>query len=456
MPSGKEVKNKAISLFCSSGIGDLGITANDIEVVLANEIVEERANLFQANNPDTTVVLGDIWQKKEEIIKLAKSKIPREELFLINATPPCQGMSLAGMGKMLNDFRKGKRPDLNPKFDERNRLIIPAVEIINELQPKWVIMENVENMQNTLIYDESGELISILDFVFKNLTGYVGTAEVINVADYGVPQYRKRLITILSRDPLAKEYFYKTGSFLPEKTNSNDEMDSCPPWITLRDAIWNLPSLDAVKGKNKDVSISKYHEVPVWDPKKYFWMSNTPEGETAFNNQCINPQCMYSGNKRHGMETSKTTGITESNKDTPLYCEKCGSLLPRPYVEQKNTGEKRIMKGYVSAYKRMFWDKPASTITTRFQFVSSDHNVHPDQNRVLSLYEGMVLQTISDYDFVFEIDGKRVNSGLIRDTIGESIPPKVIDLIMKNLLLISSGGIRDSKIMEQQMTLFAV
>jgi DNA (cytosine-5)-methyltransferase 1 len=55
----------------------------------------------------------------------------------------------------------------------------------------------------------------------------------------------------------------------------------------------------------------------------------------------------------------------------------------------------------------------------------------------LSLYEGLVIQSISQYDYSFSIGGKTVSDGLIRDTIGESVPPKVIDLICKNIIEIS-------------------
>lgn len=94
------------------------------------------------------------------------------------------------------------------------------------------------------------------------------------------------------------------------------------------------------------------------------------------------------------------------------------------------------MKGFVSAYKRMMWDEPASTLTQNFQYACSDNKVHPSQTRVLSLWEAIVLQSIADYPFSFTIGGKQVKDGLIRDTIGESVPPKVIDLLCKNIIKI--------------------
>ena len=150
----------AISLFSSSGIGDLGLKANGINTVIACELLEERMNLFHSNYPDTKCFQGDIWKLKDEITDYYKSTYA-EAPFLILATPPCQGMSSNGMGKMLSDYRKGMRP----KMDERNRLIIPAVEIILSLRPEWVILENVSNMTNTLIYDEKGELLNIIDYI---------------------------------------------------------------------------------------------------------------------------------------------------------------------------------------------------------------------------------------------------------------------------------------------------
>lgn len=422
----------AISLFSSSGIGDLGLHANGIETVIACEILEERMKLFQNNFPKTKCFCGDIWDLHEEIIDYYKSNYDKPP-FVVLATPPCQGMSPNGMGKMLSDYRKG----LRPKYDERNRLIIPALKIIKALQPQWVIFENVANMVNTLIYDENDELINIIDYIHRELgESYIGKPEVIDCANYGIPQRRIRLITVLSKSELAKEYYKKKGTFLPDITHSKEGDLITKPWLTLKDVIGDLPPLRAEKGKNID-KVNSLHKVPLLDEKKLWWLDNTPEGDTAFNNQCVNPACGYQGNTLHGAKHNEE-GINKFNEDTPLYCEKCGHLLPRPYVEVKGTNEKRIMKGYTSAYKRMFWNEPASTLTQNFQYACSDKKVHPSQTRVLSLWEAIILQTISDYSFSFEINGKQVKDGLIRDTIGESVPPKIIDLLCKKIIEIDN------------------
>jgi len=94
------MNRNAISLFSSSGIGDLGLKANGIKTVIANELLAERMKLFQNNYPDAKCFLGDIWELQEDIIEYYKANYD-EAPFMILATPPCQGMSSNGMGKML-------------------------------------------------------------------------------------------------------------------------------------------------------------------------------------------------------------------------------------------------------------------------------------------------------------------------------------------------------------------
>ena len=424
-------KKNAVSLFCSSGIGDLGLKANHIDTVVACELLPERMRLFLHNHPAAKGFCGDIVQLKNDIISYYKNNFS-EPPFIVIATPPCQGMSSNGMGTLLNNLKKGIRPE----FDPRNRLIVPAVEIVKELKPNWVIFENVPNMINTVIEDGDG-IINIIDYIKRELFDeYVGKPQVIDVADYGVPQHRNRLITVLTRIHSGKEEFRKSKKLIPDPTHSAQKSMFTDKWLTLRDAIFDLPAISSRPGENVDHN-NPPHKVPILDETKLSWVHNTPEGQTAMNNQCINPNCMFQGNTLHGAKHN-SEGVNRANTETPLYCEKCGALLPRPYSIDKKTGKKRIMKAFVSAYKRMSWDFPASTLTQNFQYACSDNKLHPSQDRVLSLYEGMIIQTIAQYPYSFEIDGKIVSDGLIRDTIGESVPPLLIDKIVKHLIEISN------------------
>lgn len=151
------------------------------------------------------------------------------------------------------------------------------------------------------------------------------------------------------------------------------------PWKTVRDAIAHLPVLDAGRAETAKHPLIPYHNVPLLDKEKYFWVANTPKEKGAFDNQCINPLCGFDKNPTHSASIDEN-GVNRYSTETPLYCLKCSELLPRPWV--KENGQYRLMKGYTSAYKRMGWDSPASTLTRNLSYACSDNKVHPEQNRV--------------------------------------------------------------------------
>jgi len=408
---------KCVSLFSSAGIGELGVRASKIEVVTANELVPYRVEAYKDNYGDATVIEGSIDENVTKIIQKTKAKLGKEELFLVYATPPCQGMSTNGMGKLKSEVESGRRI----KEDPRNRLIIPTIKIIKELKPEWILLENVPGMMNTAITDEKGMFVNILDYIKTSIGNeYEGTAEVIACHDYGIPQQRKRLITIFTRNENGKSYFRKNK-------HSFFSPDMKEPIKTLRDAISNLPELEASIGKNERTDFHPYHYVPIMNPKKLWWMNHTKEGTTAFNNQCIEPKCQFDGNPGH--KDIKIDGKWVSCKKIPIYCSNCGSLLPRPTVTDKSTGELRLLKGFHSAYRRMLWDQPARTLTQNFIYEASDNKVHPTQTRVLSVYEAMILQTIDRYDYKFTASGRKLSTAKIAEIIGESVPPYLIEKI---------------------------
>lgn len=429
---GKAMKHRCVlSLFSSAGVGELGIKAVGYDILLSNELLPDRCALYKENYPETESICGDIWQKKDGIIDRWHA-LSKTAPFLIYATPPCQGMSFNGIGKLMSEIRLGHRP----KEDPRNRLIIPTVDIIKALKPQWVILENVPTMGNTVIRTENNEYRKIVEYIFDRLSPeYIGRAEVVNCADYGIAQTRVRLITILTRNKRGKAFFKKHGTFLPDRTHSANPNNKLLPWVTLREVIGNLPELSAEEGRNSCTQIP-WHVVPVMKKEKFWWVQNTPNEETAYNNQCV--RCGYDGNRRHGM--CFVDGIHRSKRDTPIYCEKCGALLPRPTILDKKTGERRMIKGFDSAYRRMSWDTPSPTLTQNFQFEASDKKLHPSQNRVLSIYEGLVLQTIADFDYKLEIDGRPIKRNMCCEVIGESVPPRLIEMVCRQIEEVSQGS----------------
>ena len=104
----------------------------------------------------------------------------------------------------------------------------------------------------------------------------------------------------------------------------------------------------------------------------------------------------------------------------------------------KITVERRLIRGFDSAYRRMSWDYPAPTLTQNFQIESSDKKIHPSQNRVLSIYEGLLLQTILNYNYKLSINGQDISRVMCCEIIGESVPPKLIEMICKNIIEIDN------------------
>lgn len=430
---------KAISLFACGGIGDLGLRHSGFDVIVANELLEDRAEVFKHNYPEAHMVVGNIWEKTPEILKATQDRLFGSSLDIVFATPPCQGMSKNGRGKLLSLFRQG----LKDAVDPRNLLVIPTIEIFIKSGAHTLVMENVPEMENTFIPDPhgDGELIGIIDLIKKSLgPEFNSSIRVVEFANYGVPQSRQRLISIFTKNEVLKQHIKTHGSLFPQETHSKDGYPK-EKWVTVRDIISDTPPLDAGKSETAQCKKIPYHRVPLLDDEKYLWVSNTPEEKGAFDNQCINPACGFKGNPTHSSGKDEN-GINKASTETPIFCIKCNSVLPRPWV--KENGEYRLMKGYTSAYKRMSWDSPASTLTRNLSYACSDNKLHPSQNRVLSLHEAMKLHTISNYEFEWKrADGKKVSDKLIRELIGESIPPAGLEKIFSFLSDLIKGRGRD-------------
>lgn len=447
---------QAVSLFTGAGIGDIGFRAAGFDFTTMLEKEPERAQLAELNYPEVDILVGDIWNLISEFVDKAftRTQESASNIFLASCTAPCQGMSKSGQGTLLRRIREGKRP----KMDPRNRLILPALEIIRRLNPQFVVFENVCEMKNTVIEDNEGEINRILDIILRYLgKSYEGEAYEVEFADYGIPQRRKRLITVYTRNEVALRHYHDGASLIPEATHSQNPSNGKALWVPVWEAIKKFPPLDA---KNKESACAKnipFHRVSVLDPKKYDWIKHTSPGSTAFDNQCINPNCGFQGNRTHG-SSRNGDGINQSHKDTPLYCEKCGDLLPRPYTVCSD-GSIRIMSGYTSAYKRMDPNLPAPALTRNMSFPCSDNKVHPFENRVLSIAECFVIHTLDRYEYVWgPLDRKRGKTQapdtLIRLALGESIPPRFTEMLGTHLKKLTEKNSR-FKAVNPQMKLFS-
>lgn len=241
---------KALSLFSGGGIGETFLEQIDIKTVIANELLPERANIYSFRFPDTDMIVGDIKTKKSEIIEKAK----KENIDLLIATPPCQGMS--NLGKRDYDC------------DVRNFLIFDVFDIIDAILPKYIFIENVPKFLKMYFPYPSDPkpLLEILEDKYGDV--YDIQYGVYNSADYGVPQTRKRALV----------RFCKKGLKWEEPPKQKHK--------TLRDAIGHLPSIES--GEDSGI---KYHVGPKHSAKHIETIKHTATGKSAFDNPVYFPKC---------------------------------------------------------------------------------------------------------------------------------------------------------------------
>lgn len=240
---------KGVSLFSSAGIGEAYLRDIGIEIIVANELVEERALLYKALYPETNVIVGDILNDKiyEQILKKSGKKID----FLL-ATPPCQGMSVAGKNRSLSQMIK----------DERNYFIFRIIDFINKKSPDFVLIENVPNFLTIkLTYkNKNYKIPELLKLLLKN--EYTVESSVLDTSDYGISQKRRRAIIKLYKKN------FKWSS--PKKQKK----------ITIRQAIGTLPRLES--GQTSKI---KWHFARNHSEKQTLCMKYTPTGKSAFENK---------------------------------------------------------------------------------------------------------------------------------------------------------------------------
>ena len=169
---------KAISLFSGAGIGEFYLQRLGIDVVAANEIIEKRAETHSLFYPSCTMITADITKEETQkrIIEIGKAN----KVQLIIATPPCQGLSSAGSNKTESSLYN----------DPRNFLILSALKIVDELLPDYFSIENVPRFQQ-MLFPYDGSLVKLKELLaLKYGNEYQIQCDVLNAADYGVPQTR--------------------------------------------------------------------------------------------------------------------------------------------------------------------------------------------------------------------------------------------------------------------------
>ena len=231
---------KIISLFSGAGGLDLGLIQAGNTVVWANDIDKDAVATYK-RNIGNHIIEGDIKDINIE-------ELPNADVVVGGF--PCQGFSLANMRRHI--------------MDERNLLYVFFYKTIKIKQPLFFIAENVKGILSL----GGGSIVEQIKTDF-NEAGYKVEVHKVNMADYGIPQNRERVIFIGQRNDLAKTMLFH----FPQPTHSKDGV-GLPKYISIKKAIGTLPEPGDIT-KDPNNYGSKYIFIPrdftahrITDPNK--------------------------------------------------------------------------------------------------------------------------------------------------------------------------------------------
>lgn len=291
-----------ISLFSCAGVGCYGFKMNGFECVATNELLEPRIAVQRVNNKcryESGYVCGDATapethQRIFQEIDMWRREENLQQVDVVFATPPCQGMSTA-------NYKKNDHEQI------RNSLVVEAIKIIRDIHPKIFVFENVRAFMKSVCTDVTGEDMLIKDSIFRNLSEQYNIYwKVINFKDYGVPSSRPRTIVIGT----SKDLRHITPlDLFPTRQRE----------IPLRESIGHYASLDyATKDANDPLHFARPFPEYMLE-----WIRDLKEGETAFDNP--DDKKPYQLDKNGNRVINK--GAYMGNKYRRLFWDKPGACI---------------------------------------------------------------------------------------------------------------------------------
>lgn len=327
----------ALDLFAGCGGLSEGMIRNGFSVIAAIERNAIAANVYKLNHPTAEVIKEDI---RNVFMPRIESLLQGRKLHLLAGCPPCQGFSSM---RRLNRKQAVR--------DSRNSLISEYTRFIKGLKPLTIMMENVPGLKNYHLFNEAISDIKRM--------GYQVEWDVVQIANYEVPQKRKRLVVIGSRlGPIN----------IAPPTNIKK---------TVRQAWEDLESIE----KTKD----PLHKI------------------TAKHNERI---------------LDRIKAIPKNG----------GSLsdAPRKHRLACHDGENI---GFNDVYGRLRWDDYSVTITGGCLNPSKGRFLHPEEDRVITPREALLLQTFPK-DYKIPVDIQKAELAIL---IGNALPPKFSEIQVANI-----------------------
>lgn len=332
-----------IDLFSGCGGLSYGFELAGYKTLLGLDFDAAAVESFKLNHKDAVGVCDDITKISTADLM---SKVNDTSVDVVVGGPPCQGMSLSGPRQF---------------HDPRNKLYLSYIRVVADLMPKVFVVENVPGLVG--LY-KGAIKDSILEEFHK--LGYTVGYQILNAAEYGVPQLRRRVFFVGIRSDLGKKFEFPAPSHFFEHE-----------WVTAEQATSDLPLLEDTLGDE----IEHY----LCEPKNDFQRYSRKNSGIVYNHQGTN----------HSETTKKIISLVPEGGNY--------KSLPEEYKSTRN---------FNVAWTRYHSQKPAPTIDTGHR-----HHFHYKCNRVPTVRENARFQSFPD-DFVFL--GNRTQQ---YRQVGNAVPP---------------------------------
>lgn len=238
-----------VDLFCGAGGISIGLERAGWLPLLAVDSNPHASATHRHNFPAMPFLESDL--SKREVIEEIVTRLSSSDIGVVAGGPPCQGFSIFGHRRFVNT--RG----YDPHEDPRNKLVFAFMEIVRRTKPRWFVMENVPGLASL----DGGKFLEVLLSEFREAGYQTCEARVLNAADYGVPQLRRRLIVVGNR----------TGHIIPwpKKKFFDKPRDWQDSYRTVGEVIGDLASTSSherischVAMKHKPLLVERYSYIP--------------------------------------------------------------------------------------------------------------------------------------------------------------------------------------------------
>ena len=352
-----------ISLFRGAGGLDLGFKTAGYNIIWAIDNEKNAVNTYKANIGENIICA--------DINAINVNEIPKADVVI--GGPPCQSFSLAGK-RRINDAR--------------GQLIWKYIQIIEKVHPKAFLFENVIGLLSAK--NSYGEkVIELLQSTFQKI-GYTITTKIVNAADYGVPQRRKRVVIVGLKNG--------TKFSFPKETH-NEFGQGLKKYVSAKEALGDLPK--AIDDEN---GLICYDILPFTEYQRMMRSRNGVTEHFIFQTSALDKY------------------IISHVKPGGNYMD-----IPRS-VKSKRIQRLQKDGGHTTCYGRLLPDKPSYTINTYFNRPNVGCNIHYSENRLITVREALRLQSFPDSYTI--VSSSKHGRNLI---VGNAVPPLLANVLARQL-----------------------